>query len=366
MALSSGLSIHTQVWFILKFIEMSFRQTKELTDTILITGGAGFIGSNFIYLILKERPNLKVVCVDLLPYATNKHTLDDAFNFPNFVFHKEDIRNKEGIYSIFKKEQPDIVVNFAAESHVDRSIHNPNIFLETNVLGTQVLLDACREYGVKHFHQVSTDEVYGDLPLDKLDILLNEESPLHPSSPYAVSKASADLLALSYYRTYGLPVTISRSGNNYGPYQFPEKLIPLMIYKAINNEPLPIYGSGLNIRDWLYVEDHCRGILSILEKGKIGNIYNLGSHNEKSNTEVVKAILKELDKSDTLIKHISDRPGHDLRYAIDISKVKRELGWEPIVFFEDGIRATIKWYIEHKQWLDECIESEQVWLEENY
>ena len=321
---------------------------------LLVTGGAGFIGSNFIYLVLKERPDWKVVCVDSLTLVSNIGFLDEAFKNPNFVFYKEDIRNKEGIFEIFEKECPDIVVNFAAESHVDNSINNPGIFFETNVLGTQVLLDACREYGIKRFHQVSTDEVYGDISLDDMDTKFDENSPLHPSSPYSASKASADLLVLAYHRTYGLPVTISRCSNNYGPYQFPEKLIPLMVNNATHDKPLPVYGEGLNVRDWLYVKDHCYGILAVLEKGKVGEVYNLGGHNEKANIEIVKIILKELNKPESLITYVKDRKGHDLRYAIAPDKAMKELGWAPTTMFKDGIKLTIKWYQEHKDWLDEC------------
>ena len=323
---------------------------------ILVTGGAGFIGSNFIYLVLKERKDWQVVCVDALTYAANPHTLDKAKRNSNFIFYKEDIRNRSGISDVFQKEHPDVVINFAAESHVDRSIENPSIFLETNVMGTQILLDVCRKYGVKRFHQVSTDEVYGDLPLDKPDLFFTENTPIHASSPYSASKASADLLVLAYYRTYGLPITISRCSNNYGPYQFPEKLIPLMISNALKDKFLPVYGKGLNVRDWIYVEDHCYGILAILEKGKVGEIYNLGGHNEKTNIEVVKIILNELRKPESLIKYVSDRKGHDLRYAIDPSKAYKELGWKPSVLFNDGIKLTINWYLENIKWVNECNE----------
>jgi len=325
---------------------------------ILVTGGAGFIGSNFVYLLLMERPEYRVICVDALTYAANIHTLNDALQHPNFVFYKEDIRNRDGIFAIFEKEHPDIVVNFAAESHVDRSIENPGVFLETNILGAQVMMDACRKYGVERFHQVGTDEVYGDLPLDRPDLFFREDTPIHTSSPYSTSKASADLLALAYHRTYGLPVTISRCSNNYGPFQFPEKLIPLMIYNATQNKPLPVYGEGLNVRDWLYVEDHCRGILAVLEKGSVGEIYNLGGHNEKANIEIVRIILKELGKPESLINYVTDRKGHDLRYAIDPSKAKRELGWTPTTMFADGIKQTIAWYKQHSDWLEECTSGE--------
>lgn len=326
--------------------------------TILVTGGAGFIGSNFIYLLLEEHPEWKVVCVDSLTYAANFHTLNDALIKPNFKFYKEDIRNRNGIFKIFEDEKPNVVVNFAAESHVDRSIENPGIFLETNILGTQVIMDACIKYGVERFHQVGTDEVYGDLPLDRPDLLFHEDTPIHTSSPYSTSKASADLLALAYHRTYGLPVTISRCSNNYGPYQFPEKLIPLMINNAINDKSLPVYGKGLNVRDWLYVKDHCYGILAVLEKGKIGEVYNLGGHNEKANIEIVKIILRELGKPESLVTYVADRKGHDLRYAIDPSKAMKELGWKPTTMFKDGIKLTIEWYKNHMDWMKECTDGE--------
>ena len=329
-----------------------------MKKTILVTGGAGFIGSNFIYLLLRERPEYRIVCVDTLTYAANIHTLNKAFENPAFTFYKEDIRSRDGIFAIFEKESPDVVVNFAAESHVDRSIENPGIFLETNILGTQVMMDACRKYGAERFHQVGTDEVYGDLPLDRPDLLFTEETPIHTSSPYSTSKASADLLALSYHRTYGLPVTISRCSNNYGPYQFPEKLIPLMINNALQDKPLPVYGQGLNVRDWLYVEDHCRGILAVLEKGRVGEVYNLGGHNEKANIEIVKTILKELGKPDELITFVTDRKGHDRRYAIDPTKANRELGWSPTTMFDTGIKLTIKWYLDNRDWLGECTSGE--------
>lgn len=321
--------------------------------TILVTGGAGFIGANFIYMLLNKRPEWKVVCVDALTYAANINTLNKAMDNHNFKFYKEDIRNREGIFNIFEQEHPDVVVNFAAESHVDRSIENPGIFLETNIIGTQVMMDACRKYGIKRFHQVSTDEVYGDLPIDRPDLLFREDTPIHTSSPYSTSKASADLLTLAYHRTYGLPVTISRCSNNYGPYQFPEKLIPLMINNALHNKPLPVYGQGLNVRDWLYVEDHCLGILAVLEKGKVGEVYNLGGHNEKTNIEIVKIILKELNKPESLITYVTDRKGHDLRYAIDPSKANKELGWSPTTMFSKGIINTIEWYLNNFAWMED-------------
>ncbi len=338
-----------------------------MSETILVTGGAGFIGSNFIYLLLEERPEWRVVCVDALTYAANIHTLNRAMENPNFVFYKEDIRNRGGIFVIFEKEHPDYVVNFAAESHVDRSIENPGIFLETNILGTQVVMDACRKYGVKRFHQVGTDEVYGDLPLDRPDLFFREDTPIRTSSPYSTSKAAADLLALAYWRTYGLPVTVSRCSNNYGPYQFPEKLIPLMIRNASNDRPLPVYGEGKNVRDWLYVKDHCRGILVVLERGRVGEVYNLGGHNEKQNLEIVKIILAQLGKPESLITFVADRKGHDLRYAIDPAKAKAELGWEPETCFADGIRLTIDWYRAHADWLEECASGEyQTYYEKMY
>lgn len=338
-----------------------------MSKTILVTGGAGFIGSNFVYLLLEERPEWKVVCVDALTYAANIHTLNQAMENVNFKFYKEDIRNCDGIFKIFEAEKPDVVVNFAAESHVDRSIENPSIFLETNIIGTQVLMDACRKFGVERFHQVGTDEVYGDLPLDRPDLFFHEDTPIHTSSPYSTSKAAADLLALAYYRTYGLPVTISRCSNNYGPYQFPEKLIPLMINNASHDKPLPVYGKGLNVRDWLYVKDHCYGILAVLEKGKVGEVYNLGGHNEKANIEIVKIILQELGKPESLITYVTDRKGHDLRYAIDPSKTNREVGWSPTTKFNDGIKLTIQWYKEHSDWMNECTSGEYMkYYEEMY
>ena len=326
-----------------------------MKKVVLVTGGAGFIGNCFCKLLLKEKPEWKVVNVDLLTYAANPSTISEELKNPNYVFFKNDIRDRAAIFDIFEKVRPDIVVNFAAESHVDRSIENPGVFLETNIIGTQILMDACLKFGVERFHQVGTDEVYGDLPLDRPDLFFHEDTPIHTSSPYSTSKASADLLVLAYHRTYNLPVTISRCSNNYGPYQFPEKLIPLMINNALNDKELPVYGNGQNVRDWLYVEDHCRGILKVLEKGRIGQVYNLGGHNEKSNLEIVKIILKELGKPETLIKYVKDRKGHDQRYAIDPSKAIAELGWQPTIMFKDGIKLTIKWYLENRNWLNECI-----------
>ena len=310
---------------------------------ILVTGGAGFIGGNFVHYMLKKYPNYEIVCLDKLTYAGNLSTLDAVMDNPNFTFCKGDIADSEFVDKLFAEHKFDIVVNFAAESHVDRSIENPQIFLITNIIGTQVLMDACRKYGNIRYHQVSTDEVYGDLPLDRPDLFFKEDTPIHTSSPYSSSKAGADLLVLAYYRTFGLPVTVSRCSNNYGPYHFPEKLIPLMISRALANESLPVYGNGLNVRDWLYVEDHCRAIDLIIHKGKIGEVYNVGGHNEKSNIDIVKTILKLLGKSEDLITFVEDRKGHDMRYAIDPTKIYNDLGWLPETKFEDGIKKTIDW-----------------------
>ena len=322
---------------------------------LLITGGAGFIGSNFIFYMRKAHPDYELLCIDKLTYAGNLATLDSVMEDPNFKFIRADIADRNAIYEIFETEKPDVVVNFAAESHVDRSIENPSVFLETNVMGTQVMLDASRKYGVKRYHQVSTDEVYGDLPLDRPDLFFTEQTPLHTSSPYSASKASADLLCNAYQRTYGMPITISRCSNNYGPYQFPEKLIPLMIANALADKALPVYGEGLNVRDWLYVEDHCAAIDLILEKGKVGNVYNIGGHNEMKNIDIVKIILKALDKPESLITHVTDRKGHDMRYAIDPTFIHNELGWLPATKFEDGIQKTIRWYLENKSWWENII-----------
>lgn len=326
--------------------------------TIIITGGAGFIGSNFIFYLLKKYPDYRIVCVDKLTYAGNLKTLKDVIQNQNFRFVKLDICDRSGINNLFSEEKPDIVVNFAAESHVDRSIQNPEIFLETNIIGTSILMDACRKYHIKRFHQVSTDEVYGDLPLDRPDLLFNENTPLKTSSPYSSSKAAADLLVLAYYRTYGLPVSISRCSNNYGPYQFPEKLIPLMIENCIEDKPLPVYGNGANVRDWLYVEDHCKAIDLIIHRGKIGEIYNIGGNNEMKNIDLIRLILKELGKKESLIKFVKDRKGHDLRYAIDATKICTELGWIPDTKFTDGIKKTIHWYLNNEEWLKDIISGE--------
>lgn len=334
---------------------------------ILVTGGAGFIGSNFVFYLLEKHPEDEVICVDKLTYAGNLSTLASVMNHPHFRFVKMDICDREGVFGLFREEQPDIVVNFAAESHVDRSIENPGVFLETNIIGTATLMDAAREIGVQRYHQVSTDEVYGDLPLDRPDLFFTEETPIHTSSPYSSSKASADLLVLAYFRTYGLPVSISRCSNNYGPYHFPEKLIPLMIINALHNKPLPVYGDGLNVRDWLYVEDHCRAIDLIMRKGREGEVYNVGGHNEMKNIDIVKIICKELGKSESLITYVKDRKGHDLRYAIDPTKIHSELGWLPETNFEEGIKKTIAWYLEHQSWWEEIINGDyQHYYEQMY
>ena len=326
--------------------------------TILVTGGAGFIGANFIYYLRKTHPEERIVCVDKLTYAGNYSTLAPLSDVPEFRFVQADICDREAMRALFAEEHPDAVVNFAAESHVDRSIEDPGLFLRTNILGTGTLMDVCREFGVQRFHQVSTDEVYGDLPLDRPDLLFTEDTPIHTSSPYSSSKASADLLAMAYYRTYGLPVTISRCSNNYGPYQFPEKLIPLMIVNCLYDKPLPVYGEGLNVRDWLYVEDHCRAIDLILQKGRVGEVYNIGGHNEMRNIDIVKMICDALGKPYSLITHVADRKGHDMRYAIDPTKIHRELGWLPETKFADGIQKTVKWYLENRGWWETIISGE--------
>ena len=326
--------------------------------TILVTGGAGFIGSNFIFYLLKKYPANRIVCLDKLTYAGNLSTLSCVLEERNFRFVRLDICDREGVFRLFEEERPDIVVNFAAESHVDRSILDPGIFLQTNILGTATLMDACRKFGIRRFHQVSTDEVYGDLPLTRPDLFFTEETPLHTSSPYSASKASADLLVLAYHRTYSLPVTISRCSNNYGLYQFPEKLIPLTIVNALDEKPLPVYGTGENVRDWLYVEDHCKAIDLILHKGREGEVYNVGGHNERKNIDIVRLICKALGKSKSLITYVADRKGHDLRYAIDPTKIQNELGWLPETKFEDGIQKTIQWYLNNKSWWQEIVSGE--------
>ena len=337
---------------------------------IIVTGGAGFIGSNFVYLELEKHPEDRIICLDKLTYAGNLATLGEAMKNPNFRFVKGDIADKECVEKLFEEEHPDIIVNFAAESHVDRSIEDPGIFLKTNIMGTQVLMDACRKYGIKRYHQVSTDEVYGDLPLDKPDLFFTEETPIHTSSPYSASKAGADLLVMAYHRTFGLPVTITRCSNNYGPYHFPEKLIPLIINNALNGKKIPVYGDGLNIRDWLYVEDHAKGIDMVQEKGRLGETYNIGGHNERRNIEIVKTILKllydvlpETDPrrehiNENLIEYVEDRKGHDRRYAIAPDKIRKEVGWEPETDFETGIRKTIKWYLKNLDWMENITSGE--------
>lgn len=311
---------------------------------ILITGGAGFIGSNFIFYMMDRHPEYEFVCVDKLTYAGSLDTIRPVLDRPNFVFYKADICDRGEMYRIFEAERPDVVVNFAAESHVDRSIDNPEVFIDSNIKGVSVLMDASMRYDVGRFHQISTDEVYGDLPLDRLDLLFTEESSICPSSPYSSSKAAADLLVMAYHRTYGLPVTISRCSNNYGPYQYPEKLIPLMVTNALADRPLPVYGQGINVRDWIHVDDHCRAIDTILTRGKVGEIYNVGGHCERTNIEIVRMICRELGKPESLITFVTDRKGHDLRYAIDSTKIEQALGWRPEVNFDDGIRQTIRWY----------------------
>lgn len=340
---------------------------------IIVTGGAGFIGSNFVFHMLNKYPNYRIVCVDCLTYAGNLSTLSPIMDNPNFRFVKESITEREAMYKLFEEEHPDIVVNFAAESHVDRSIENPEVFLDTNIKGTAVMMDACRKYGIKRYHQVSTDEVYGDLPLDRPDMFFTEETPIHTSSPYSSSKAGADLLVLAYHRTYGLPVTISRCSNNYGPYHFPEKLIPLMIVNCLNSKPLPVYGQGLNVRDWLYVEDHCKAIDLIIHKGSVGEVYNVGGHNEMKNIDIVNLICEELDRlgytenSKRLITYVTDRKGHDMRYAIDPTKIYNELGWLPETMFADGIKKTIQWYLDNKEWWETIISGEyQNYYQEMY
>ena len=325
---------------------------------IIVTGGAGFIGGNFVHLMVNKYPEDHIICMDSLTYAGNMETLAPVMDKPNFTFAKVDIADRDAVYALFEEQKPDIVINFAAESHVDRSIENPEIFLRTNILGTSVLMDACRKYGIKRYHQVSTDEVYGDLPLDRPDLFFTEETPIHTSSPYSSSKASADLLVLAYHRTYGLPVTISRCSNNYGPYHFPEKLTPLMIINALHGKNLPVYGKGENVRDWLYVEDHCEAIDLIVRKGTVGEVYNIGGHNERANIDVVKTILSALGKDESLITYVTDRPGHDQRYAIDPTKINNELGWLPKTTFDEGIKKTIQWYLDNKDWWEHIISGE--------
>lgn len=334
---------------------------------IIVTGGAGFIGGNFVHLMVNKYPEYQIICLDKLTYAGNLETLEPVMDKKNFKFVKGDIADRDFVYKLFEEEKPDMVVNFAAESHVDRSITDPGIFLQTNIIGTGVLLDACKQYGIQRYHQVSTDEVYGDLPLDRPELFFTESTPLHTSSPYSASKASADLLVLAYHRTFKIPVTISRCSNNYGPYHFPEKLIPLMIANALNDKPLPVYGKGENVRDWLYVEDHCKAIDLIIHKGRIGEVYNIGGHNERTNLEVVKTVIRELGKSEDLIVYVTDRPGHDMRYAIDPTKIHNELGWLPETKFDEGIKKTIQWYLDNKSWWENIISGEyQNYYEKQY
>ena len=336
--------------------------------TYLVTGGAGFIGSNYIHYMFRKYDNeIRIINVDALTYAGNLENLKDIENRDNYTFIRADITDKEAITKIFTENDIDRVVHFAAESHVDRSIKHPEVFVNTNVLGTAVMLNCAKaawelpdgsfREGKKFLH-VSTDEVYGDLPLDRPDLFFTEETPIHTSSPYSSSKAGADLLVLAYHRTYGLPVTISRCSNNYGPYHFPEKLIPLMIANALNDKPLPVYGKGENVRDWLYVEDHCKAIDLIIHNGRVGEVYNIGGHNEMKNIDIVKIICKELGKPESLITYVSDRKGHDMRYAIDPTKIHNELGWLPETKFADGIKKTIQWYLDNKEWWETIISGE--------
>lgn len=333
---------------------------------IFVTGGAGFIGSNFIHYVFHKHPDYEIVNLDKLTYAGNLENLKDIENNPNYHFIKGDICDRKLVTSIVEDFKIQVIVNFAAESHVDRSIMGADVFIQTNIVGTQTLLEVAREKKIEKFIQISTDEVYGSLGTDGK---FTEDTPLHPNSPYAASKASADLLALAYNHTYGTPVIITRCSNNYGPYQFPEKLIPLMIVNALNNKSLPVYGDGKNVRDWIYVKDHCDAILTIIKNGKIGEIYNIGAENEKPNIEIVKLILKELGKDESLIKFVKDRPGHDRRYAIDATKIKTQLGWQPAYSFETAIKSTISWYLENKSWWNKIISGEYLnyykkWYEE--
>lgn len=323
--------------------------------TIIVTGGAGFIGSNFIFYMMKKYRGCRIVCLDKLTYAGNVETLKSVMDAPNFRFVKADICDKRSVDILFDEERPDIVVNFAAESHVDRSIRSPDIFTRTNILGTQTLMNACIKYRTKRFHQVSTDEVYGDLPLDRPDISFTEDSPIRASSPYSASKASADVLALAYYRTYELPVTVSRCSNNYGPYQYPEKLIPLMTINALSGRRLPIYGNGKNIRDWIYVEDHCKAIDKIIHGGRYGEIYNIGGGCERTNIDIVKLICKELNIPETQIIFTEDRKGHDLRYSLNTDKLRGEFGEVVQTKLEEGIRKTVMWYKDNREWWEKLI-----------
>ena len=334
---------------------------------IVVTGGAGFIGSNFVQYEVNRYPEDEIINLDLLTYAGNLESVAPVADKKNYRFVRGDIADRAFVFDFFEKEKPDIVINFAAESHVDRSITDPEVFVRTNVVGTTTLLDACRTYGIKRYHQVSTDEVYGDLPLDRPDLFFTEETPLHTSSPYSSAKAAADLFVQAYHRTYGLPVTISRCSNNYGPYHFPEKLIPLVISRALNNEEVPVYGEGKNVRDWLYVTDHCSAIDLVVRKGRVGEVYNIGGHNERSNLEVVQTILRALNKPESLIHFVKDRPGHDLRYAMDPTKIETELGWKPEYTFDTGIPFTIDWYLNHRDWWEHIVSGEyQKYFEKMY
>ena len=334
---------------------------------IIVTGGAGFIGSNFVQYEVNKYPEDEIINLDLLTYPGNLESVKPVEGKPNYRFVRGDIADRQFVYGLFEREKPDVVINFAAESHVDRSITDPEIFVRTNVVGTTVLLDACRKYGIGRYHQVSTDEVYGDLPLDRPDLFFTEETPIHTSSPYSSAKASADLFVMAYHRTYGLPVTISRCSNNYGPYHFPEKLIPLVISRALADEEIPVYGDGANVRDWLYVRDHCTAIDLIVRKGREGEVYNIGGHNERSNLEVVKTILRALNKPESLIRFVKDRPGHDRRYAMDPTKIETELGWKPEYTFDTGIPVTIQWYLDNREWWEHIVSGEyQKYFEKMY
>ncbi len=334
---------------------------------IIVTGGAGFIGSNFVQYEVNQYPEDEIINLDLLTYAGNLESVRPVEDKPNYRFVRGDITDRDFVFSLFEKERPDVVVNFAAESHVDRSITDPEIFVRTNVIGTTTLLDACRKYGIRRYHQVSTDEVYGDLPLDRPDLFFTEETPIHTSSPYSSAKASADLFVMAYHRTYGLPVSISRCSNNYGPYHFPEKLIPLVIIRALNNEEIPVYGAGENVRDWLYVTDHCAAIDMVVRKGREGEVYNIGGHNERTNLEVVQTILRALGKPESLIRFVKDRPGHDRRYAMDPTKIEAELGWKPEHTFDTGIPLTIRWYLDNKEWWEHIVSGDyQKYFEKMY
>ncbi len=324
----------------------------------LVTGGAGFIGSNYMHYVVNKYSEDYFVCLDALTYAGNYNNIKDLEGKSNYKFVKGDITDRDFIDKLFNEEKFDVVINFAAESHVDNSIKNPGIFLTTNIIGTQVLMDASLKYNIKRYHQVSTDEVYGDLPLDRPDLKFTEDTPIHTSSPYSSSKAGADLLVFAYHRTFGLPVTISRCSNNYGPYQFPEKLIPVVISKALKNEKIPVYGKGANVRDWIHVIDHNIGVDLIVRNGKVGEVYNLGGHSERNNLEVVKTILKLMGKSEDLITFVEDRKGHDLRYAIDSTKAEKELGWDRTYTFEKGIEETVKWYLDNTEWIDNILSGE--------